>query len=83
MQSPEARLQGSHVFIHSHSQGCPSTLQALGPDAEARAGLLQLSTTDVGAGWFLCPLHCGMLNSIPGFYPLNARSAPSPQHWNN
>lgn len=46
------------------------------------AEFLYLLTTDI-VYWMIlccggCPVHCGVLSSIPGFYPLDASSMPLP-----
>lgn len=47
-----------------------------------RPGFLSLGPTDI-LGWITlcyggCPVHCGMCNSIPDLYPLEASSTSSP-----
>ena len=47
-----------------------------------KAAFLSLSTIDIWTKWFFslesCAVHCKVVNSIPGFYPLEARGVFSP-----
>ena len=50
---------------------------------QPRSGVLSLYTIDMG-GWIIlrrggCPVHCWMISSIPGLYPLDARSTLFPE----
>lgn len=67
------QLQTSYAALHLHANYCAKC-------QECRTGFHSLGTRDILGPILLCyrgcPVHCKILSSIPGLYPLGTSSTP-------